>query len=57
MLLSGGQAVRTPQLDPIKDMENALNNFCNGLKWDPRKSHLLLSQLGFINDEEVESSR
>ena len=49
--------MRTPQLDPIKDMENALNNFCNGLKWDPRKSHLLLSQLGFINDEEVESSR
>ena len=57
LLLSGGQAVRTPQLEPIEDLENSLKNFSNALKWDPRKSHLLLSQLGFVNDEDVQSPR
>jgi hypothetical protein len=57
LLLSGGQAVRTPQLEPIEDLENALKNFSNALKWDPRKSHLLLSQLGFVNDGDVQSRR
>jgi hypothetical protein len=49
--------VRTPQLEPIEDLENSLKNFSNALKWDPRKSHLLLSQLGFVNDEDVQSPR
>jgi hypothetical protein len=57
LLLSGGQAVRTPQLEPIEDLENALKNFSNALKWDPRKSHLLLSQLGFVNDGDVQSRK
>ena len=49
--------MRTPQLEPIEDLENSLKNFSNALKWDPRKSHLLLSQLGFVNDEDVQSPR
>jgi hypothetical protein len=49
--------VRTRLLDPIEDIENGLENFSNALKWDPRKFHLLLNQLGFVNDEDVQSPR
>jgi hypothetical protein len=40
----------------MKDIENSLD-YCKALKWDPRKSHLLLNQLNFINDSDLDSSR
>jgi len=56
VLISGGQTVRTPQLEPIENIQAALD-YHKALKWDPRKSHLLLKNLDFFNDQEFVSSR
>ena len=42
VLISGGQALRTPQLMPEQRVENPL-------KWEAERLHLLLSNLSFIN--------
>jgi hypothetical protein len=46
VLISGGQAVRTPRLNQNQDLANAL-------KWDPKKTQVLLNSLRFINDDRL----
>ena len=46
VLISGGQAVRTPRLNQNQDLENAL-------KWDPKKTQVLLNSLRFINNDRL----
>ena len=45
VLISAGQVVRTPQMD-LRQMINFSKY------WDPKKSHLLLDQFGFVNGGE-----
>lgn len=42
--------MRTPQLGLTQEIENAL-------RWDPKKTQVLLNNLQFINDQELPSSK